>query len=283
VRRALGLVALGAVLYVGGSAVDAWQDATPWPQDLPRLLLRELFQALVHIAVTTLWVMPVIAAGARARIGFALGSAGFHLLLSHAFYYRWVMGFPGIDGGPLGFLSWTLPVLAGSLAYDAVAAGHPARAVRRLAAWGLGLMLVGYALACVNLVTEPNSPTPGNWGSLLVEPPFVPPTRPVNLWTMNQRAGSLSYLTFGAGLSMALYALFVWACDAGHLQFPMLRTLGTNALAGYVLHTVVDQVVKPYTAKDWPLAYVLVALAVFLAVCYRGVRLLERRGLYLRV
>jgi len=283
VRRALGLVALGALLYVGGSAWDAWRDAEPWPQDVLRLLLRDLFQTLVHIAATTLWVMPVIAAGARARIGFALGSAGLHLALSHAFYYRWVTTFPGIDGGPLGFLSWTVPVLAGSLAYDLVAAGHPARAVRRLAAWGLGLMLLGYALACVNLVTEPNSPAPGDPGSLLVEPPFVPPTRPVNLWTMNQRAGSLSYLTFGAGLSMALYGLFVWACDAGRFQLPVFRTLGTNALAAYVLHILVDQVVKPYTPKDWPVACVLAALAIFLAICYLGVRLLEWRGLYLRL
>ena len=43
----------------------------------------------------------------------------FHLL-SHYGYYAWVMERPGIDGGPLGFLTWTIPLLVGSLAYDAM-------------------------------------------------------------------------------------------------------------------------------------------------------------------
>ena len=37
-----------------------------------------------------------------------------------------------IDGGPLGFLTWTIPLLVGSLAYDVVAPGGPG-VVRRLA------------------------------------------------------------------------------------------------------------------------------------------------------
>ena len=37
---------------------------------------------------------------------------------------------------------------------------------------------------------------------------------------MSQRTGSISYLTFSAGFSLAVYALFVLACDLGHFREP---------------------------------------------------------------
>jgi surface polysaccharide O-acyltransferase-like enzyme len=100
---------------------------------------------------------------------------------------------------------------------------------------------------------------------------------------MNQQAGSLSYLTFGAGFSMAIYALFVWACDVRGFQTGVLRTLGTNALAGYVIHGLVDRMIKPFTPRDMSLVAVLAATALFLAVCYGCLRVLEKKGVFLRL
>lgn len=285
VKRSLGLIGLGAVLYVGGAAFDEWLRprslaSAPF---LVRALRTELFQALVHIGVTCLWILPVIGKTPSVRAAFALGSSAIHLVLSHFFYYEWVMSAPGIDGGPLGFLSWSVPMLVGSLAYDMLRAGDRRRAVGRLVGWGAALMLVGYALSCLNLATPPNHPTGNSLRDWLIEPPFVPPTRPVNLWTMNQRAGSLSYLTFGAGLSMALYALFVWACDLRGFRIGVFRTLGANALAGYVIHGLAERLVKPWTEPNMPALAVLLALAVFLAICYACLRLLESRGVFLRL
>jgi predicted acyltransferase len=284
VKRSMGLIALGAVLYVGGAAFDEWRRP-PSPQAAPfllRALRTELFQALVHIGVACLWIMPVIGKSPSVRAAFAVGSAAIHLALSHWFYYDWVMTAPGIDGGPLGFLSWTVPMLTGSFAHDILRAGDRRRALMRLVWWGGGLMLLGYALSCLNLVTPPNFPTSGGIRNWLIEPPFVPPTRPVNLWTMNQQAGSLSYLTFGAGLSMALYALFLWACDIRGFQIGVFRTLGANALAGYVIHGIAERMIKPWTQPEMPASAVLLALAVFLAICYGLLRVLETKGLFLR-
>ena len=56
---------------------------------------------------------------------------------------------------------------------------------------------------------------------------------------MSQRTGSVSYLTFAAGFSLAVYALFVAACDRGGLRVGHFRTFGRNALAAYVLHGLV--------------------------------------------
>jgi predicted acyltransferase len=284
-RRSVGLILLGVLLYGSGAVAESWIDP-PKPGGPPlvvRLLGRELFQALVHIGVTALWIMPVIGARPGVRIAFAAGSAALHLGLSHWFYYDWVMTFPGIDGGPLGFLTWAVPMLAGSLAYDVLAAGARPAAVRRLVAWGLVLMLLGYALACLNRVTPPNQCSGGGLCGLLVEPPFVPPTQKVNVWTMSQRAGSVSYLTFGAGFSMLLFAAFVWACDVKRFALAPLRTLGSNALAGYVLHMVLDWIAKPLLSPDWPPWSCAASLGLFLACCYLGVRALEKRGIFLRL
>ena len=107
------------------------------------------------------------------------------------------------------------------------------------------------------------SPVPaGDWAP----PPFVPPpsSHQVDLWTMSQRTGSISYLTFSAGFSLAVYALFVLACDLGHFRSRLFRTFGVNALAAYIIHPLVAGAVKPYVPKDAPLWYVALRLRLLL-------------------
>jgi hypothetical protein len=229
---------------------------------------RNLFQTLVHIALTSLWVLPVIAAGPGARVGYLIMSAALHLWLSSRFYFEWVWGRPGIDGGPLGFLSWTIPLLVGSLAYDALAKGREGK-VTPLAAWGAVLMLIGYAISCL--------------GGSLPAPPFVPPSRSVTLWTMSQRSGSISYLTFATGFSLVVYALFVAACDLGGLEVKVFRVFGRNALAAYLLHGLVAGAIKPYLPHDAPLWYVLAGFGIYFWINYLFIAYMDRAGLHLRL
>ena len=119
--------------------------------------------------------------------------------------------------------------------------------------------------------------------SWLVEPPFVPPTHPVNLWTMSQRAGSVTYLTFGTGLSLVLYAGFVWTGDMRGVQPGVWRTLGSNALAGYVVHGVACWSFLSLLPRRAPLGTVLPALLLYLAICYGCVRVLEWKRIYWRM
>ncbi len=282
-RRNAILILLGAILYLVPEAVHNFTRSQPpaLSMFLKRAICEELFQTLVHIGITALWILPVIGARPALRLAWLCGSAGLHLGLSHWFYYQWVTQVAGIDGGLLGFLTWTIPMIAGSFAYDVVVRStEPGQGVRSLLLWGAGAMVLGYALSCLNLVTPPNTITEAGLGSWLVAPPFVPPTHPVNLWTMSQRAGSVSYLTFGAGFSLAVYALFVWACDGRRWQIGIWRTLGTNALAGYVMHGVVGWGFSAVIARRAPLGTVLVALLLYVSVCYGCVRLLEKKGIY---
>jgi predicted acyltransferase len=215
--------------------------------------------------------LPVIAGPLRWRVAFGVASGLLHLGLSYVFWYDLLHAKKVIDGGPLGFLTWTLPVIAGSVAYDWRKGRGPGGSLRPLLLWGAVLMLVGYALSCL-----------GRAGPLAA-PPFWPPRGSVDLWTMSQRAGSLSYQTFASGLSLALYAGFVWACDLRAMSLGIFTVFGQNALAAYLLHMLLEVPFSPLRQKEAPPWQALGVIALFLAANAVIVALLNRRGWFLRL
>ncbi|MFO0892401.1 MAG: hypothetical protein U0790_25080 [Isosphaeraceae bacterium] len=274
ISRSLGLILLGLVIYHLDGDVKSWSELVDLGPGgvLARAFRREPFQTLVHIGLTALWILPVIGASTRALGVYLVASAALHLGLSHLFYFEHAWTLPVIDGGPLGFLSWSIPTLVGALACDAVA-GRPegANPVPRLVLWSAVLMAIGYGLSCLGQPTPP--------------PPFVQPAsrEGVNLWTMSQRTGSVSYQTFGAGFSLAVYALFYVLCDLGSFGLGLFRTFGQNALASYIVHPMVASAVKPYAPNDSPLWYVLAAFLLYFVICYLFIRQLEKSGIFLRL
>ncbi len=291
--RNLGLILFGMVFHHLDGRYETWAKL----QDvgvggvLREAFQRNPFQTLTHIGVTGLWVLPVIGLRARWRVLYMIVSAVVFLVLSEQFYYAWVMKRPGIDGGPLGFLTWTIPMLAGSLACDAVLNRPGSSGMGRLLGWGIVLVLLGYGLSCLNRVTPPSTlPEGAGLRDVLVEPPFVPPANPdrpgqppFNLWTMSQRAGSVSYLTCSTGISLIVLALFRLVCDGWRWRLYYLDLLGQNALAGYIIHDLVADTEKPFMPKDSPLWYVLAAFGVYLAIISLFLRHLEKHRLYLRL
>jgi hypothetical protein len=271
--RSLGLIALGLVVYRLDGQFKSWSDMTtagPWPI-FANAFWRQPFQALVHIGVTSLWILPVVTASARARLIYVLISGGLHLALSHGFWYELLHAKRVIDGGMLGFLTWSVPMIAGTLAHDVVVSRGTKNAIKPLLLWGAAVMLAGYGLACLNQ------------GGALVPPPFRPPVAPIDLWTMSQRAGSLSYLTFTTGFSLAVYAGFIWLCDLRGRSAVVFTILGQNALAAYLVHLWLDDFVKPFAPRDAPLWWVGIAFAVFFGGTVGMVAFLNRRGLFLRL
>jgi predicted acyltransferase len=136
-----------------------------------------------------------------------------------------------------------------------------------------------------------------SWRDLLVEPPFLAPPRddpqkepqlsinhrPENYWMMGKRGPNLSFMMFASGFAFALYGLFVIACDLGGLSVGVFRTFGTNALAAYFLHHVIEEQVKPLVPNDAPLWYCLCGFALFLLLTYACVRYLETHKIYLKL
>jgi predicted acyltransferase len=151
VRRIVGLFLVCFAIYTSGRAVANWNELVgrgTWDVVWP-YLKREWVQTLGHIALTSLWILPVIRARGGVRIAFALLSGAAHVVLSHWFNYHWTNTDPnGVDGGPLGFLTWTIPAILGTLTCDVIvdAPGRPPLA--RLTFAALLIMAVGYVFSC---------------------------------------------------------------------------------------------------------------------------------------
>ncbi len=312
IRRLLGLILLSVVIYTPSAPAATWEalrSLSLWEIIGPPLK-RDWFQTLMHIAVTSLWITPVIRATVRVRIGWLLLSAALHVGLSWWFNFAWCNTSPNaIDGGPLGFLTWSVPALLGTLTCDAFTSSPGRPPLLRLAAGALLLMGLGWLLSCGTRLydvdaTSTSAPSgqkladdpvwPGEerldgrpLRTLIAEPPFVlPPGREVrqwNYWMMSQRAGTLSYQTFAAGLSLLVYVVFYVACDVMRLQLGLFRTLGTNALAGYILHMWVDAAVSPFVPGDAPAWYMWTGFAVYFGITWLFIRSLERNNIYLRL
>jgi hypothetical protein len=310
-RRLAGLVLLSIVLYTLGVGWSDWRRLAErgfWDA-LGELAKRHWFQTLLHIAVTSVWILPVIRSSAAVRIAWMVLSAGAHVALSAWFNFAWVNSTPkGIDGGPLGFLTWSIPALVGTLACDAMAGRPGGPRVGKLLAWSAALMALGYSLSCLTrLYDVPAAETNQARGeladspvlfpadrlrgrdlsTLLAEPPFVGPPGPAqrqgNYWMMSQRSGTVSYLTFAAGFSLAVFVLFHLGCDRLGWRVGLFRTLGTNALLAYILGGMVEEALKPFVPRDAPAPEVAAAFLVFFAASYLLARVLEKKGIVLRL
>ncbi len=310
VRRLLGLALVAMVVYRPGAVAETWEQLkTLGISAFDKPLKREWFQTLMHIAVTSLWILPVIRSSSKVRIGFAVASAVLHIVLSHWFNFHWVnTGANGIDGGPLGFLTWSVPAIIGTLACDAVTATTKPR-LGRMALTGVLLMILAWGLSCgtrfydvpasevearreQKLATDPvipNAETLKNRpvGLLLAEPPFVPPPdatlRKWNYWMMSQRGGTLTYTLFSGGLALFLYVGFYIACDCWGLRLRLFETLGTNALAGYILHSMVDGSVSAFSPNDSPGWYVTIVFLIYFGITWLMLWTLERNKIFLRL
>jgi predicted acyltransferase len=304
------------------------------------------FQTLMHIAVTSLWILPVLRMKPIWRILYMILSAAIHLGLSNAFYFDWVNGYlnghidppSGIDGGNLGFLTWTIPTIIGTLACDTVMTPRGrVSLLARLFGWGAVLMAFGWLASCatrmydvpadevqqnasMKLAKSPVIPSKEQfekwttnlkahrWPEALAEPPFVPPPhshdpdsgtvnqeglrktedksdlyRKANYWMMSQRAGTISYLTFAAGFSLALYGLFYILSDMIGIKVGMFRTFGTNALVGYILHDFTADAIKNFIPNDSPPLVMWASVVFFFYITWLFIRSLEKRNIYLKL
>ncbi|MEZ6077571.1 MAG: hypothetical protein R3C56_18470 [Pirellulaceae bacterium] len=177
----------------------------------------------------------------------------------------------GIDGGPLGFLTWCIPTLVGTLACDIFC--WPREQLQlfsptlfKVALASFAIMAFAWVISCgTRLYDVPASQVEALRAEKLAPDPVWPAAErfeaksglagvagrttvckttrchaaQVELLMMSQRAGTLSYPTFAAGFSLLVYLLFFIACDLYGWQLAFFRTFGTNALLGYVLHGMV--------------------------------------------
>lgn len=123
--------------------------------------------------------------------------------------------------------------------------------------------------------------------SLLAEPPLVSPPPPTerepNYWAMDKRIVSQTFVFFSAGWALALYGLFILACDTLGHQLSMFKTFGENPLAAYLIHHMVEKSLMAFFPKDSSFTWAVVGMLLSIWIAYRFVRFLEDRKLYLRL
>jgi predicted acyltransferase len=100
---------------------------------------------------------------------------------------------------------------------------------------------------------------------------------------MDKRIVTLPFNLFSSGFSLAVFTFFVLLSDLGRVQIGFFRTLGTNALAAYVLHEIVSQAVGAFAPKNSPLWCVAATFAVYVGITYLFVRHLEKQGIFIRM
>jgi hypothetical protein len=281
-RRNIALILLGIIFYHLTGRYDRWEQLTgrPFGDILLAAVKRGPFETLTHIGVTALWVLPVIGAPGWVRVVFAVASGSLHVWVSLSGYYAWNLREPlGIDGGPLGLLTWTIPLIAGTLVADR----FDRRGADILAVGGL-LLITGYYLSLINRFTPPNNLTLGDtWRNFHDGFPFVGQLRAYqpNYWTMSLRSASVSYLVFATGFALVLFVA-VRAVSA-RVRWAYLDLLGRHALAGYIVHDWVSTTVRPFVPANAPWWYVALAFAVYLGVTTLVLRHLDREKLVLRL
>lgn len=328
VRRAIGLslIAIAWYSYVDWNSIYNDWHSKGWVAALAWCAKRRWFQTLLHIAVTSIWILPVISASIGIRTAYAAVSGLIHVGLSAWFNYLWVNGqmdgIRGIDGGPLAFLTWSIPLIAGTWAYDVVRAARSPDAVhslvpaiRRMLIAGIALCGIGWVISCGTTIYDvppeqvgllkkeefgrnpviPSAKQLAAWNHRPAEPPFVMPPdqahRKWNYWMMSQRGGTLSYTTFSAGFALLVMALFVWACDVQGWRLGVFRTLGVNALAAYMLADfagpwgtqLAGWLLGTKLVEESPPLPVATAFAIHFLLIYLVLRLMEWRKVYFRM
>jgi hypothetical protein len=281
---------------------------------------------LAIIGITSLWVLPVIGKSARVRVGFLLSGLAVHALAMEAFYMDFINGWSnpvdtvlgttgvwGREGGPLGFLVWAIPQIAGSLVYDLIARQRPQQSCRVLLVWGLVLVGIGYGFSCLSTLypvaqgsrpdtwsypdTEQRVQSPvlpplrswlaGDTRVYLHDPPFMPPPperqRLYNYWIMSRRLATATFMLTATGFGLLVYAAFVLLCDVWIFRVGVLRTFGQNPLIAYLLDGAMGGLVSWFWPEGGGLPWALMGAAVRFALTYLPVRLLEWRRIYLRL
>lgn len=164
----------------------------------------------------------------------------------------------GLNGGPLGPLSWVMMLLFGTYAYDLMSSKDEKRFVSAWAAWGIGLCALGYVLHVA-------------WPGVKEEWPFSARymTAPFPLWS--------------TGLCFLTLLLFYFICDKLQLRIPTLTSVGMNPLVLYIAQSLFLDVADDFAPERLSLIAGLLGFAVFWGIFAGVAYYLHNRKIYIKL
>jgi len=410
VRRSLALVLVSVSIFTFnadiGNSWDKMQESIGLSGALSEFAFTfvksGMWEVLSIIGMTQILLLPFIYRGVASRVIGIILLPLLHLLFSWSFNYDFANGLPNWfnsffgahngtvwDGGLFGLLAWSLPMLAGALTYDLIAARTAPKSWGVLMVASVALMAGGYLTNCLSRLyddnpalqatldserealikqqdaakadlesvkaeiaaltpedsndTEPSKELKalnrqqlvaasmlkgidrkiGSLGKIALDPvipsmerlrtaqwglaelPFLDPMRKtkssppeekeelvnpalknqqINYWLMDKkRMVSLPFTLFSTGFGLFLYSLFIILVDVCGLQFGVIRTLGQNPLAAYIIHEMLLRGFGDLNPDGSPLWWGILTFAVFFGLTFMMVRYLEKNRLFLRL
>mgnify|MGYP001015527271 CR=1 FL=1 len=213
------------------------------------------WDAFTDIGLAGLLALPIIHRSGRVRAGMAVGClAAYQAIASWTPYGARLMD-ECINGGPVGVLNWCAMLLFGTLAWDWLREG---RFVRNSLGWGVAFTVAGMALRMP-------------WGAFKAA------------WPYSQYGMSLSYTVLSIGLCFLTVLLFERACGAGKLSLPVLPVFGKNPFAIYLFHWALILPLELFVPGDVGKPVVLGIAAGVCAGCYLFARVLDWRGIVVKL
>lgn len=322
IARSLSLIVLSLMLAGFNSRLVSWSEMSGQRviRFVGELLKADLWEVLAIIGALQILLLPWIAKAAWVRIAAFCIFGLAHFCISLSFNYDFVYGRPNWmdeffgatgklawDGGLFGLLAWSQIMLAGTLAFDLMKNFRQPSTAGLAIAFGTFLMLSGYCMSCLTtlydlqelseaqsqkVVSSPVIPDFSaargkSWKTILAEPPFFappPPTqRALNYWMMDKRVVTQSFVWFSTGFALAMFGVFVVACDVHHVGLGIFEMFGKNPLAAYIINHFVNHSILALVPKDSPLVWSLMGLVAAFGITYWFVRFLDSRKLYLRL
>lgn len=143
-----------------------------WKIFLLKLAKSQVWETLAIIGMTQIVLLPVVAAPTWVRVLALFGLCVWDVWMAHWFNWEFVHGYRenwmvrlwgtgndrSWDGGFFGSLTWGIAMLGGTITFDIMRHNpSPMQAARKLAVWGVGLMLLGYGFSCLTRLYELNA------------------------------------------------------------------------------------------------------------------------------
>ena len=219
------------------------------------------WDALTHIGMGGLLVLPVIHRGAAVRLALAAGClAVYQALFLYTPYGGWVMNTEvSLNGGPLAALSWGFVLIVGTVAWDMVRSGTADRMMRVFLACSAAFMVGGWLLSL---------PWPGI----------------KEAWAFTRYGMSAPLPVYATGVAFAVYNLFYMSCERHGVSFPMLTPIGRNPLLMYAcigLFAGGTHLAVARWGEPAPL-HAALTYVVYASILYGFAVLLDRRGVRFR-
>jgi len=207
------------------------------------------WDALVDIGFAGLLALPFIERGPAVRLGMGVVYCGiFQAAYDFAGYGEWVKH-SALQGGPLGVLTHSFPLLLGTVAYDLLALRNRKRFIYGALALGIAAIAAAYGMSY--------------------------------RWVFSARYGTASHFFFASGICMLAYLAFYLLADVAKMKVPTFTAMGRNALTLYIIQ---QYLVEAHSLPEYtPAVTASAAFAVLYAALYGVARYLDRSGYYIRL